>query len=110
MRPSVDSWVALSPSTFDSRIGPKLEMVARTGAPIPEVPSDRNSTGKGVGVHESPVSVARCSDVSLATPGRDNPDRSPLTSAIITGTPAADSCSAIHLQCLGLAGTGGACN
>ena len=26
----------MSPSTFDSRIGPKLEMVARTGTPIPD--------------------------------------------------------------------------
>ncbi len=43
--PSVDSWVALRPSTFDSRIGPKLVIVARTGTPIPSVPSDRNSTG-----------------------------------------------------------------
>ena len=43
--PRVDSWFWLSPSTFDSRIGPKAEIVARTGTPIPPVPSDRNSTG-----------------------------------------------------------------
>jgi hypothetical protein len=85
----------LSPNTFDSRIGPKLVIVARTGTPMPVVPSDMNSTGKAVGVQLSPLSLARCSVLSLATPGRDRPDRSPLTSAIITGTPAADSCSAI---------------
>ncbi len=43
----------------------------------------------------SPVSAARCSVRSLLSPGRDRPDRSPFTSAISTGTPAAESCSAI---------------
>src|SRR5271165_5743892 len=95
MSPRVDSWVALSPNTFDSRIGPKLEIVARTGTPSPPVPSDRNSTGKAVGVQSSPVSEALAAILSFGTPGRDRPDRSPLTSAIITDTPAADSCSAI---------------
>ena len=42
--PSVDSWVSLSPSTLDSRIGPNPVIVARTGTPIPR-PSDRNCTG-----------------------------------------------------------------
>ena len=93
--PSVDSWVWLSPNTFDNRMGPKLEIVARTGTPTPPVPSDRNSTGKAVGVQSSPVSLARATILSLLTPGRDSPDRSPLMSAIITGTPAALSCSAI---------------
>ena len=95
MSPRVDSWVALSPNTFDSRMGPKLEMVARTGTPMPDVPSVRNSTGYAVGVQLSPVSFARCAVLSLATPGRDSPDKSPLTSAIMTGTPAVLSCSAI---------------
>ena len=38
---------------------------------------------------------ARSVILSPASPGRDSPDRSPLTSAISTGTPAAESCSAI---------------
>ena len=100
--------MALSPNTFDSRIGPKLVMVARTGTPMPSVPSDRNSTGKAVGVQLSPVSVARWVVLSPGAPGRDSPDRSPLTSAITTGTPAADNCSAMHLQRLRLAGARGA--
>ena len=43
---------------------------------------------------------------ALLLAGPSSPDRSPLTSAISTGTPASDSCSAMHLQRLGLAGTG----
>ena len=76
-------------------MGPKLVMVARTGTPMPSVPRDRNSTGYAVGVQSSPVSVARWVVLSFDTPGRDSPDRSPLTSAMSTGTPAADNCSAI---------------
>ncbi|CPU29395.1 Uncharacterised protein [Mycobacteroides abscessus] len=95
INPSVDSWVALSPSTFDSKIGPKLRMVARTGTPIPLVPSDTNSVGKPVGTQSSPVSLARAAVLSPASPGWEMPDRSPLTSAMTTGTPAALSCSAI---------------
>jgi hypothetical protein len=63
----------LSPSTFDSRIGPKLEIVARTGTPMPPVPSDKNSTGKAVGVQSSPVSSARAAVLSLAVPGQALP-------------------------------------
>jgi hypothetical protein len=43
-------------------------------------------------------------DFSPAAPGRESPDKSPLTSAIITGTPAADSCSAITCSVLVLGG------
>src|SRR5207248_1316668 len=53
---------------------------------MPEVPSERNSTGNAVGVHESPVSLPRCSILSLASPGRDRPDKSPLMSAIAAGS------------------------
>ena len=85
----------MSPNTFDSRIGPKLEIVARTGTPMPPVPSDRNSTGYAAGDPVVAGVLGPAAVLSLATPGRDSPDRSPLMSAIITGTPAADSCSAI---------------
>ena len=40
------------------------------------------------------------------SPGAASPDTSPLTSATNTGTPAAESCSAMHLQRLRLAGAG----
>ena len=93
--PSVDSWVALSPSTLASRIGPNEVMVARIGTPIPPVPSETNSHGNPVGAQSvAPVSVARAVILSDDSPGADSPDRSPLTSAITTGTPAAESCSA----------------
>ena len=99
--PSVDSWVSLRPNTLLSRIGPKLVMVARTGIPIPSVPNDKNSTGIPAGVHESsPVSTARDFIFSLGSPAFDRPERSPLTSAITTGTPAADSCSAMPCNVL----------
>ena len=94
IRPSVDSCVALSPSTFDSRIGPNAVIVARTGTPIPEAPSERNRTGNAVGAQSSPVSWARFVVRSLGSPGRARPERSPLTSASSTGTPAAEHCSA----------------
>ena len=87
--------MALSPSTFDNKIGPKLRMVARMGTPIPVVPRDTNSAGKPEAAQSSPVSLARAAVLSLASPGLEMPDRSPLTSAMTTGTPAALSCSAI---------------
>ena len=43
--PSVDSWVALRSSTFDSRIGPNCVSVARIGMAGLLPPSERNSTG-----------------------------------------------------------------
>jgi len=51
IRPSVDSWVLLSPNTFDSRIGPKESMAARMGTPVLCPARVRYSTGKVVGVH-----------------------------------------------------------
>ena len=93
--PSEDSCVSFRSSTFDSRVGPKLVIVARTGTPVPMPPSARNSTGKAVGAQPvSAVSAARWVILSLLVPGWDSPDRSPLMSATTTGTPAADSCSA----------------
>ena len=67
---------------------------------MPPVPSERNSTGNGDPTQSSPVSLARSVVLSLASPGRVSPDRSPLKSAITTGTPAAESCSAITCRVL----------
>src|SRR4051794_29905372 len=75
-------------------------MVARTGTPVPKLPSARNSTGKPVGVHGSPVCAARAVTRSPAGPAWASPLRSPLTSATTTGTPAAESCSAISCSVL----------
>ncbi len=58
-------------------------------------PSDRNSTGNPVGVNVIPSSVARFAAAVPASPGSATPDRSPLTSDTNTGTPAAESCSAM---------------
>lgn len=76
-------------------------MVARTGIPMPSVPRERNSAGYPLGCQsEAPVSVARARILSLSAPGLDRPERSPFTSAMTTGTPAADSCSAIPCNVL----------
>ncbi|SKY68396.1 Uncharacterised protein [Mycobacteroides abscessus subsp. abscessus] len=75
-------------------------MVARIGTPIPCDPSDTNSTGYAVGDQSSPVCDAREVILSLDTPGRLSPDRSPLMSAITTGTPLADNCSAMSCKVL----------
>ena len=92
--------MALSPNTFDNNTGPKLSTVARIGTPTPSVPSDKNSTGNPVAAQLSPVSLARAAVLSLASPAGKRPDRSPFTSAINTGTPAALSCSAISCSVL----------
>ena len=78
-----------------SRIGPNWVIVARIGTAELSPPSERNSTGYAVGVQSSPVSRALASIFGPVSPGRAIPDRSPLTSASSTGTPAADSCSAM---------------
>ena len=88
--------MSLRSSTFDSRIGPKSVIVARTGTPVPRPPSARNSTGKPVGAHGvAGVRGPPGRSGRRASPGAARPDRSPLMSASTTGTPAADSCSAI---------------
>ena len=94
--PSVDSWVELSPSTFDNRIGPNELTRARSGTPMPSVPSDRNSTGCPAGAQSAPVCSARPRALSESSPGFASPDRSPFMSAITTGTPFTDNCSAIN--------------
>ena len=75
-------------------------MVARTGTPVPCPARHRNSTGYACGAQASPVSPARFMIPSLAVPGVASPDKSPLMSGIRTGTPAAESCSAIPCNVL----------
>ena len=70
------------------------------------MPSDKNSTGNAVAVQSSPVSLARAAVLSLASPGRARPDRSPFTSAINTATPGRAELLGDQLQRLGLAGSG----
>ena len=106
--PRVDSWVSLRSSTFDSRIGPNCVSVARIGIAELLPPSERNSTGYAVGVQSSPVSLTRDWILALSSPGLAMPERSPLTSASSTGTPASDSWPGEPLQRLRLARAGGA--
>ena len=100
----------MSPSTFDSRIGPKLVIVARTGTPIPEVPSDRNSTGKAVGVQSSPVSLARCLGLVVRLTGPRQAGQVALDVGHHDGHAGRGQLFGDHLQRLRLAGAGGACD
>ena len=91
-------------------MGPKLVMVARTGTPIPEVPSDRNSTGNAVGVQSSPVSLARCCDLVVRLAG----PRQARQVALDVGHHHRNACGGEllgdHLQRLRLTGAGRACD
>ena len=58
-------------------------------------PATGTRPGRPVGTQSSPVCAARSVTRSPGAPGWASPLRSPLTSASTTGTPAADSCSAI---------------
>ena len=77
-----------------SSSGPKPEIVARIGTPLPTPPSEKYSVGKLAAVHCWPMPAVRFSSFSLPSPGVATPDRSPLMSAANTATPAAESCSA----------------
>ena len=86
--------------TLASSWGPKADTVARIGRPGPIPPRARKATGKPDGLHSTPSSPARRATPSRGWPGRASPDRSPFTSAANTGTPMADSCSAISCRVL----------
>ena len=94
----------------DSRIGPISETVARTG--WPSCPNtSQNITGNWSGWYASPMSLARFTNASLASPGAAIPDKSPLMSAAKTGTPArekpsARTCNVTVWPVTGGAGTG----
>ncbi len=97
---SDDDWVSLASITLASSWGPKADTAARTGTPGPWPPRDRKVTGKPAGLHSSCISSTRDVTRSLTSPGRLSPLRSPLTSAANTGTPMADSCSAMSWRVL----------
>jgi hypothetical protein len=84
------------------RSGPKELTVARTWAPsFPD--SDRNSVGQPAGWKSQPIDAARSCTLALAaSPGAAIPLRSPFTSLMKHGTPAAESCSAISWSVLDL--------
>ena len=77
------------------RRGPKSETVARIGMPGPMPPIDRYSVGKPVGAYGMPSSASRLAPGPSGSPGAATPDTSPFTSATKTGTPCAESCSAM---------------
>ena len=79
----------------DSSSGPMSETVARTGCPCSPYTSQK-TTGKPANAGAStPISFRRSSSFGDVAPGWLRPARSPLTSAMKTGTPSADSRSAM---------------
>ncbi len=93
-RCSTPSWVSFRPSIRDNSSGPMSEIVARSGCPSLPKTSHR-LTGKswkaGVG---SLCCFSRSSSLGDSLPALATPARSPLTSAMNTGTPSNDRCSA----------------
>ena len=100
----------MSPSTFDNRIGPKLVIVARTDTPIPEVPRDRNSTGKGVGVHGVTGVLGALLGLVVGFTGPRQAGEVALDVGHDDGHARRGQLFCDHLKCLCLAGTGGACD
>lgn len=101
-------WVSFRSSTLASSTGPNDSTVARTGAPASPV-SESGSTGCERGSTVQPRDAARSATFgSAASIGCASPERSPLTSATKTGTPASERCPAITCSVLGLPRAGGA--
>ena len=99
-RPSEDSCTSLRASTLASSVGPNDVIVARSGMPFPWPPRAKNSVGQARPSHFWPTSSARFVTFSPGSPALATPDRSPLMSAANTGTPSAESCSAISWRVL----------
>ena len=96
-----------TPSTLASSCGPKSETVARTGTPGPMPPSDRNSTGKAVGVYSMPSSAGALGrDARRRRPRAARPETSPLMSATNDRHAGRRELLGDALQRLGLAGAG----
>ncbi len=86
--------VALRPNSRPSSKGPRSEMVARTGTPrLPN--TSQNATGLAANAGASnPIAFSRSASFGDIAPAAATPDRSPLTSAMKTGTPIREKCSA----------------
>ena len=92
---STPACVSLRFNRRASRIGPKSEIVARTGCPC--LPATSQSVvGKAAGTQSvTPKAARRCCSLAVASPACARPPRSPLTSAMNTGTPILEKRSAI---------------
>ena len=91
---STPSCTSLRSSIRDSNSGPISVTVARTGWPCSPNTS-QNTVENWSGWKFSPISPARLTMKSLASPTSEMPERSPLMSAANTGTPARANPSAI---------------
>ena len=88
------SCTSLRSKMRDNRSGPTSNTVARMGWPCSPNKS-QNITGNSSVSYSKPMSLARLTKASLASPGSAIPDRSPLISAANTGTPAREKPSAM---------------
>jgi len=80
-------WVSFRPSIRDSSSGPMSETVARTGWPCSPKTS-HSVVGQAIGAGGSmPRSFSTASSLVDGAPAWEMPVRSPLTSAMKTGTP-----------------------
>ena len=91
---STPSCTSLRSSIRDSSNGPISVTVARTGWPCSPNTS-QNTVENWSGWKVRPISLARLTIKSLASPTSEMPERSPLISAAKTGTPARANPSAI---------------
>ena len=99
---STPDWVSLRLSRRASRSGPRSETVARTGCPLPppaaagSAPNtSQQVTGQPDHFGSSSLSASRRSfTLPPNVPASAIPERSPLMSAMNTGTPMAENCSA----------------
>ena len=91
---STPSWTSFKSIMRESSSGPISETVARTGWPCSPNTS-QNTVENWSGWNASPISAARLTIKSLASPVSEMPERSPLMSAANTGTPARANPSAI---------------
>src|SRR2546421_1356613 len=86
---STPSWISFSPSMRPRSSGPMSEIVARTGCPaLPN--TSQKITGHAALSAGSFNCLRRSSTFGLAPPAFARPVRSPLTSAMNTGTPIAE--------------------
>ena len=89
-------WVSLSPIMRASKSGPISEIVARSGCPLCPKTS-HSATGHAANRgNGTPSRSQRSRNFGDSAPGIDIPVKSPLTSAMNTGTPARLNRSAIR--------------
>lgn len=92
---STPAWVSLRLRTRESRSGRRAVTVGRAGWPWAPNTSQKTTGAPVKRGASAPISFSRSSNLGEVPPGWLMPARSPLTSAMNTGTPIRDNRSAI---------------